>query len=124
MRGTNGYTLDDTGQQPQNNVVGTVWWDDIALYEPESMPDELTVRGVKSAAEVAAVAPARPRLEGLDLGERLLGANVLNATIVNPGEREFRPALGVHLTHRPNVGVRERAAGGSRRRSSPRAIAL
>src|SRR5205823_3418499 len=28
-RGVNGYTLDDTGTQPQNNVVGTVWWDDI-----------------------------------------------------------------------------------------------
>src|SRR5207244_9462904 len=28
-RGVNGYTLDDTGHQPQCNVVGTIWWDDV-----------------------------------------------------------------------------------------------
>ena len=31
-RGVNGYTLDDTGPQPQHNVVGTVWWDDVRLH--------------------------------------------------------------------------------------------
>jgi hypothetical protein len=82
-RGTNGYTLDDTGAQPQNNVVGTVWWDEVKLFEPESTAAELAARRGRPAAEPAA--PPGPGLDGLDLGERLLGANVLRARLVNPG---------------------------------------
>lgn len=81
-RGTNGYTLDDTGHQPQNNVVGTIWWDDVSVHEIESTAPELQARGVKPAAATN----ARPgiHLMNLDLGERLLGDNVLSATIANP----------------------------------------
>jgi hypothetical protein len=82
-RGVNGYTLDDTGTQPQNNVAGTVWWDDVQLFEPESTPEELLARGVKAVA--ARTDNATPHLEELDLGERLLGDNVLRAAVVNPG---------------------------------------
>jgi hypothetical protein len=82
-RGVNGYTLDDTDSQPQNNVTGTVWWDDVRVSEPESTTAELTARGVSSIANEA-VAPG-PRLERLDLGERALGINTLSARIVNPG---------------------------------------
>src|SRR5207237_2769924 len=46
-RGVNGYTLDDTGAQPQNNVVGTVWWDDARLCEPETPAAELAARGLR-----------------------------------------------------------------------------
>jgi hypothetical protein len=86
-RGSNAYTLDDTGQQPQNNVVGTIWWDDVRLTEPESTAAELAARGVPNAPAAETTPPARPgpRLAGLDLGERLLGANELGATIINPG---------------------------------------
>ncbi len=82
-RGVNGYTLDDTGPQPQNNAVGTIWWDDVRLCEPESGVDELKTRGV-TAVEANPGRPA-PHLEDLDLGERKLGDNLLTATLVNPG---------------------------------------
>jgi hypothetical protein len=83
-RGVNGYTLDGTGAQPQNRVVGTVWWDDVRLTEPENTAEELTSRGVKAVTE--AVARPNVHLEDLDLGERRLGENVLTATLVNPGQ--------------------------------------
>jgi hypothetical protein len=81
-RGTNGFTLDDTGWQPQNNVVGTIWWDDVQLCEPESTAAELTARGVKPAP----VAPVKTglRLTALDPGERLAGRNVLTCTVQSP----------------------------------------
>lgn len=83
-RGVNGYTLDDTGDQPQNHVTGTAWWDDVQLFEPESTTEELAARDVKA---VPATKPARQAvgLAELDLGERLLGDNVLSAAIANPG---------------------------------------
>lgn len=81
-RGVNGYTLDDTGLQPQNNVVGTIWWDNVSVHESESSRDELAARGVSIPA-----APVQPKpdvaIENLDLGERLIGSNVLSATLVN-----------------------------------------
>lgn len=84
-RGVNGYTLEDTTTQPQNNVTGTIWWDDIHVSEPESTEAELAERGVKPAAPAALPAPAQPMIEGLDLGERKLGPNTLRAVLVNPG---------------------------------------
>lgn len=83
-RGANGYTLDATGAQPQGNVVGTVWWDDVRVHEPESTSQELQGRGVASVSDDTAVA-TRPRLTDLDPGERRLGDNVLTARIANPG---------------------------------------
>jgi hypothetical protein len=81
-RGVNGYALDDTGTQPQNNVVGTIWWDDVRLTEPESTAEELAARGARPVHEAAAI--GAPRLDDLDLGERLLGDNVLSATLAAP----------------------------------------
>jgi hypothetical protein len=81
-RGTNGFTLDDTGLQPQNNVVGIVWWDDVQVREPESTPAELMVRGVKPI-------PTPNKFGGrqftnLDWGERLQGKNVLTCSVFCP----------------------------------------
>ncbi len=85
-RGVNGYTLDGTGGQPQANVAGTIWWDDVRVYEPESTAEELRTRGV--VPPPPAPTPDSVRLEHLDLGERLLGTNFLRAEIVNPGPPE------------------------------------
>lgn len=82
-RGVNGYTLDDTGTQPQNNVVGTIWWDDVRVSEPETTVAELAARGVK--IHEAGKSTPGPHLTHLDLGERMLGGNVLRATMTNPG---------------------------------------
>jgi hypothetical protein len=85
-RGMNGYTLDGTGQQPQQNVCGVVWWDDVALFEPCSTATELKARGVT----IPSTAPgaSRPHLARLDLGEQLPGRNELTAEIVNPGKED------------------------------------
>jgi hypothetical protein len=80
-RGVNGYTLDDTGHQPQNNVVGTTWWDDVSLHEPESTAAELSGRGVVPMA--AKTSALTLRVDNLDLGERLLGENVLTGSLYN-----------------------------------------
>src|SRR5262249_2242295 len=80
-RGGNGYPLDDTGQQPQNNVVGTLWWDDLRLIEPESLPAELAARGVRPPPAPPAPPPVHPVVESLDLGERMLGDNFLGARL-------------------------------------------
>jgi hypothetical protein len=91
-RGMNGYTLGGTGLQPQQNVAGVVWWDDVGLFEPESTPAELKARGVKLPPPEPAA--AGPHLTKLDLGEQLLGDNWLTAEIVNPGaEAIFSLAL-------------------------------
>jgi len=88
-RGVNGSTLEDTGEQPQNNVVGTIWWDDLRVYEPESTPAELAARGVIRGTNAYALPGLQ--LSGLDLGERLLGPNLLKATLYNPGaEQPFK----------------------------------
>jgi len=83
-RGVNGYTLDDTGHQPQNNVVGTVWWDDVSLCEPESTVADLASRGIKPPM-AHGDEPSHTYLAELDLGERKIGENVLTAVLVNPG---------------------------------------
>ena len=83
-RGVNGYTLGGTTAQPQNNVVGTIWWDNVSLHEPESSAEELKGRGVKAQATPAEAA-ARVSLADINLGDPLLGENLLQATPVNPG---------------------------------------
>src|SRR5262249_34064320 len=79
-RGVNGYTLDDTGQQPQNNAVGTIWWDDVSLHEPESTAEELKARGVKPIPQKNET-PTH-RLEAVDPGECRLGENELAVTFL------------------------------------------
>lgn len=82
-RGVNGYTLSGTGSQPQCTVVGTIWWDDVRVYEPETPAAELAARKVKPVDEPKPDAPAHPVLASLDPGERMLGENVLRATLTN-----------------------------------------
>jgi hypothetical protein len=90
-RGVNGYTLDDTSHQPQNNVVGTVWWDNLMLFEPESTKEELASRGIK-AAKISGgkkkVGHSPVYLRKLDPGECFLGDNILSATLGNPGKAD------------------------------------
>lgn len=105
-RGMNGYTLGGTGHQPQQNVAGVVWWDDVRLCEPETPAAELAARGVK-------IPPAEangtgPHLEKLDLGEGLLGQNEISAEIVNPGpERTFNLRLSVNAADRGASDAKE-----------------
>ena len=87
-RGVNGYTLDDTTTQPQNTVTGTIWWDDVRLFEPESTGAELAQRGVTPVKE-RQPASAGPQFATLDLGERLLGANTLSVTLTNAGRARY-----------------------------------
>jgi hypothetical protein len=91
-RGVNGYTLGGVGPQAQGNAVGTVWWDEVSLHEPESTRDELEARGCKiipPESPFKAPAPAA-RLIRLDMGERLLGENVLTATLKGQQGATFR----------------------------------
>jgi hypothetical protein len=83
-RGVNGYTLGDTGDTPQANATGTIWWDDVLVFEPESTRSDLNRRGVK-AALASSSSPSAPYLQDLDSGERLFGVNQMRAVIVNPG---------------------------------------
>ncbi len=82
-RGTNGFTLDDTGHQPQQNACGIVWWDSVQLFEPETPAAELAARGVKPVS--AAADAAGPHLERLNLGEQAFGQNELTTDVVNVG---------------------------------------
>ena len=82
-RGMNGFTLGGTGHQPQQNAAGVVWWDDVAVFEPESSAAELQARGVVAAPPVPTASGVH--LEKLDLGEQLVGRNVLRAELVNSG---------------------------------------
>jgi hypothetical protein len=85
-RGVNGYTLDDTGQQPHNNVVGTIWWSNVRLHEPESGQDENRQVQLRDGF--------RPYLVDVDLGERMLGENVLSAELFGDrvSNKKFRLA--------------------------------
>ena len=80
-RGVNGYTLDDTGHQPQNNVVGTIWWDDVRVSEPESH-DPLKQQIVNRVPDT------RLRIVEMDLGERRIGKNMLRAVVYNGAQSQ------------------------------------
>ena len=83
VRGVNGYTLGGGAPEPQNNAAGTVWWDDVRVFEPETTTEEIVARTAIPRDEGPRTATLR--LTRLDLGERLFGENVLTATIVNAG---------------------------------------
>ncbi len=76
------------GQRVPRNLVGTVWWDDVQLYQhggvapapPAQLPGE-PVRGI-------------PGRRGLDLGERLWGANQLRLALGQPWEWELKAPDG------------------------------
>jgi hypothetical protein len=102
-RGTNGYTLDDTSQQPQQNAAGTIWWDDVQLFEPEATAEELKARGAKEQKPVA-VKPGF-HVAKVNRGEQLFGQNYFTAEVVNPGpggsfryELQIRPVGGQRTT--------------------------
>lgn len=100
-RGTNGYTLDDTGHQPQQNACGILWWDDVRVSEPESPDADLAARGVKPVAPSPAAGDAPPQITALDLGECLLGENILRARVACPvSVGEYRLVFELH----PPVG--------------------
>src|SRR5262249_27661687 len=82
-RGINGYTLNDTHQQPQNNVVGTIWWDDVTLAEPESTAGELKARGVTPVAVWRS--PAGLRVTNLNFPDPFEPPNdVVNVNLMAP----------------------------------------
>jgi hypothetical protein len=83
-RGTNGYTLDDTSQQPQSNVVGHIWWDEVRLSEPESDAAEARSRGIEPVSP-SNNAPAAQVLS-IDVGERQVGSNVLRVGLHFTGD--------------------------------------
>jgi len=86
-RGLNGYTLDDTSEQPQNNAVGMIWWDDVKVYEPESTAAELAARGVTIPA--VEEVKSNQLCASLVLGDRMAGSNTLIATLIAPGNGAF-----------------------------------
>jgi hypothetical protein len=83
-RGLNGHTLDDFGTRPQFTQVGTVWWDDLRVTERASTAAQLKARGVKIPR---ATAPRTGDLAhgDLDLGERMVGENLLRYAVTNTG---------------------------------------
>jgi hypothetical protein len=85
-RGVNGYTLDGTGTQPQNNACGTIWWADVQLFEPESTADDLAARGIKPPKDFSS--RSEVYLEEVRMGEGSLGSNVLEGTLVNATTKE------------------------------------
>ena len=58
VRGVNGYTLGGAGDVPQNDIAGTVWWDDVRVTEPESSTAELAERSVAIASAHDAATPS------------------------------------------------------------------
>ena len=119
-RGTNGYTLDDTSFQPQQNASGTIWWDEIRLFEPDMSEAEGRARGLKRVEPGGAGTPVH--LAKFDLGERLLGKNELTAEVVNPGDKSGSYFLKLELPGdtEPRVFKSEPVALGSRQRKSVR----
>ncbi|GDY22293.1 hypothetical protein LBMAG56_36400 [Verrucomicrobiota bacterium] len=106
-RGMNGFTLGGTGHQPQQNAAGVVWWDDVAVFEPESSAAELQARGVVAAPPVPT--ERGPHLEKLDLGEQLPGRNYLRAELVDSGVAKatmnYRFAFGADSGGSASLGV-------------------
>ena len=100
-RGINGYTLDDTSSQPQNVACGTIWWDDIQVFEPESTAAELAARGVKPAQAPVLERTGDLQLNNVSLGEQLIGKNTLRASLFSPGPRRD---ITVKLTLRAPSG--------------------
>ena len=84
-RGVNGYTLGDTGSTPQANATGTIWWDDVRVYEPEATAADLAARRVQITPPLGTQPRNAPYLRDLDPGERRFGTNRMTATIINPG---------------------------------------
>lgn len=83
-RGFNGHTLDDFGTRSYCSQVGTVWWDDVRLYERTSDANALRSRGAKIPAPVT-VTPGALVDGRIDLGQRFWGQNTLTYSFKNGG---------------------------------------
>ncbi len=116
-RGMNGFTLGGTGHQPQQNAAAVVWWDGVAVFEPESSAAELQARGVAAAPPVPT--ERGPHLEKLDLGEQLVGRNFVTAEVVNLVENGTNLMFNIGLGEPPQGSWRvlERAVARAGMRS-------
>jgi hypothetical protein len=71
------------GKLMQRNVVGTIWFDDVELYERGTSRAELERRGVKIPQLVPSDKSSYV-IRDLDLGERLVGMNEMRLRVWNP----------------------------------------
>ncbi len=83
-RGFNGHTLDDADTRAYDMASGTVWWDDVRVYERTSTAADLHARGVAVPA-AATPAPGRFADADIDFGQRFVGENVLSYSFANAG---------------------------------------
>ncbi|MBT9588845.1 hypothetical protein IV102_36255 [bacterium] len=90
------------GERVPKNHVGTVWWDDVQLYQHGDDPGQ----PVKQVAG-SAVAGLDGRV-GVDLGERLYGDNQLTLTLPGPARARLKLVA-------PDGGQHESSASGSGR---------
>lgn len=81
-RGFNGDTLDDAGTRAYDMACGTVWWDDLHVFERTSTAQELRARGAVVPDE-AAPAPGKLADVDLNIGERFVGENALTCSFTN-----------------------------------------
>ena len=95
-RGANGHTLDDAGTRSYDLASGTVWWDDLAVYERTSTADELRARGVTIPAAAAPKAGAWTDA-ALDFGQRFVGENQFAATLTSSGAGKYALRLTTQL---------------------------
>lgn len=90
-RGFNGQTETDIGIHHAYKQVSTVWIDDVAVREIGSTAPDLTSRGVSLPA--AEKPDGCLRVVNLDLGERLVGDNVVTAEVRNDTSETVRASL-------------------------------
>lgn len=83
-RGSNGHTLDDADTRAYDMACGTVWWDDLQVFERTSSASDLRDRGVKLPRENDLL-PGRLADADLDLGQRFVGENLLAYSFTNNG---------------------------------------
>ncbi|MCX5659660.1 MAG: hypothetical protein NTW19_08060 [Planctomycetota bacterium] len=75
-RGFNGHTLDDADTRAYDMTAGTVWWDDLHVYERTSTMAELKARGV--TIEQPSFLPGPLADADIDLGQRFVGENAIS----------------------------------------------
>lgn len=81
-RGMNGHTLDDGGTRAYAMQTGTVWWDDVRVFERTSDAASLQRRQVKLPPQNGDSAGTQATI---DLGQRYFGQNVLAYAFTHVG---------------------------------------
>lgn len=94
-RGFNGHTLDDAGTRSYDMTAGTVWWDDLHVYERTSTAAALKARG--ASFEQADTTPGKIADADLDLGQRFVGENTMSFAFTN-NDRNAKYQLRVTTT--------------------------